>query len=538
MGSVGKDLDHLEKERAIHTDPEETRRRRTIKLQRKDGHSSWGFTLQTYYIRHKKNGQMEVITYVDYVELDGPAFIAGMRRGDVLLSVNGESAEGITLKKLVEKIQKSGDTLWLVVLFEDCCRKVELYQRFIKLKNLLAQKTRELSQLNRQEQVIKEGGRLSRLGSMRGSYRSSTSSAEWDTYSEVASSEVPDTDSVVPNQRVWHRQQFIAGSMDTLDTLSNVSLSNCTSPFESSRESLDTAGSGEPGSDVLIKRRTSSLRVLSSSSTNGDNNSLPLDTQVKAKRVASDSVVALVPTSSVTNGAIAQNSIKAKNGAAAKTGTSANRSADNDAENSSGSDESDDESGACGGEYSLVSTSYPEFHKDDRDTLRRSKRTDSVTQHAEDEEYTPVVSRRRSNSALLNDMRMKLLADDVNKAAVQVKKQGCLEDADVHSENNLCVKQKEEISCGHTDTSEKGDTLGRDCHVETNNAPSDTFAASAQRETSAKQHHKGSLSYLKGAEGSEELDAFDISVVMDDENIICRLYRGVRINDTTEDTRL
>lgn len=43
-GSVGEELHHLEGERAIHTDPEETRRRRTILLIRKN--NSWGFTLQ------------------------------------------------------------------------------------------------------------------------------------------------------------------------------------------------------------------------------------------------------------------------------------------------------------------------------------------------------------------------------------------------------------------------------------------------------------------------------------------------------------
>ena len=50
MGSVGKELHHLEKERAIQTDPEETRRRRTIQLVRKDADKgSWGFTLQVVF---------------------------------------------------------------------------------------------------------------------------------------------------------------------------------------------------------------------------------------------------------------------------------------------------------------------------------------------------------------------------------------------------------------------------------------------------------------------------------------------------------
>nr|KAG5702397.1 hypothetical protein BaRGS_027484 [Batillaria attramentaria] len=199
MGSVGQELHHLEKERAIQTDPEETRRRRTIQLNRKDSQTgSWGFTLQTYGIKNKRSGETEVMTYVDYVEMRGPAWIAGMRRGDVLLSVNGESVEGLNHPRLVDKIQASGDILRLVVLFEDCCRKVELYERFIKLKRILSQKLRDLRHLEQQEKMIRSGDRLSRLGLFRDSIRSSTSS-DWDRYSELASPGALDT--IAPNQK-------------------------------------------------------------------------------------------------------------------------------------------------------------------------------------------------------------------------------------------------------------------------------------------------------------------------------------------------
>lgn len=38
--------------------------------------------LQTYGFKNKKTGEIEVYTYVDYVDLNGPASIAGMRRGN------------------------------------------------------------------------------------------------------------------------------------------------------------------------------------------------------------------------------------------------------------------------------------------------------------------------------------------------------------------------------------------------------------------------------------------------------------------------
>ncbi|XP_067687407.1 uncharacterized protein [Haliotis asinina] len=185
QGSVGDDLDHLEKDRAIHTDPDETRRRRTIKLHQEN--NKWGFTLQTYGIKNKKTNELEVMTYVDYVELHSSAGLAGMRRGDVILSVNGESVEGEPHKTLVRKIREAKDTLRLVVLFEDCCRKVELYERFIRLKQVLKAKLAELRSLEKTEHRILEGhGGFSRFSSVRSSLRSSASS-DWDRFSMVVS---------------------------------------------------------------------------------------------------------------------------------------------------------------------------------------------------------------------------------------------------------------------------------------------------------------------------------------------------------------
>ena len=45
---------------------------------------SYVFAFQTYGIKHKKTNEIEVMTYVDYVEMGGPAWFAGMRRGSYL----------------------------------------------------------------------------------------------------------------------------------------------------------------------------------------------------------------------------------------------------------------------------------------------------------------------------------------------------------------------------------------------------------------------------------------------------------------------
>ncbi|CAL1545905.1 unnamed protein product [Lymnaea stagnalis] len=195
--SVGADIHVLAKDREILTDPEETRRRRAIRLVRSKA-NSWGFTLQTYGIRNKRTKEVEVMSYVDYVEINGPAWVAGMRRGDIILSVNGESVEAATHNELVNKIKRSGHELRLVVLFEDCCTKVELHERYLKLKKLLSGKLRELRHLEEEERKLNHGSPLSRLDSFRQSTSSSLCS-DWDSYSLITSDGL---DQIVANKFV------------------------------------------------------------------------------------------------------------------------------------------------------------------------------------------------------------------------------------------------------------------------------------------------------------------------------------------------
>ncbi|XP_055870351.1 uncharacterized protein LOC106058455 [Biomphalaria glabrata] len=183
--SFGADIYVLAKDREIFTNPEETKRRRAIRLLRSN-HNSWGFTLQTYGIRNKKTREIEVTTYVDYVELHSPAWLAGIQRGDVILSVNGESVENDSHHDLVTKIKKSSIDLRLAVLFENCCTKIDLQDRCIKLKKMLQLKLKELYCLEDREKKLKETVLQSRKDLQPISV-SSSMSTESDTYINILS---------------------------------------------------------------------------------------------------------------------------------------------------------------------------------------------------------------------------------------------------------------------------------------------------------------------------------------------------------------
>lgn len=126
--------------------------RRTLKLSKSDD-QGYGFWLQTYDFG-KTGTPGKKRTFVRYVEDEGPAYLAGLREGDVIVEVNEQDVEEIEHMKIVGLISETAKQLILVVKFMDMVRRVELAVRLKKSQAKLKVKREQLEKLKEEENEL------------------------------------------------------------------------------------------------------------------------------------------------------------------------------------------------------------------------------------------------------------------------------------------------------------------------------------------------------------------------------------------------
>ncbi|VDK84260.1 unnamed protein product [Litomosoides sigmodontis] len=152
LKSFKKVLDAVSVDQKVITNPHSNRWRRTVVVNRNND-EPFGFTIQTYLLKRKCDDVPSKLTYVDYVQLDSPASDAGIRAGDVIVSINGHVVTAMSHAELV-KLIGSCHQMRMVVIFQNIRQRVELVARAIKLRKILNDKLYQLNLIDIEEQRI------------------------------------------------------------------------------------------------------------------------------------------------------------------------------------------------------------------------------------------------------------------------------------------------------------------------------------------------------------------------------------------------
>ncbi|TRY92922.1 hypothetical protein DNTS_024360 [Danionella cerebrum] len=137
-----------------YTDPQRTR----VTLVKQDN-EVYGFEVQTYGLKVKPSGTVEMCTFVSSVQDGSAAETAGLTAGDVILSVNDVSIEGSGHHRIIELIRESTHALKLETVSGSVVKRIELEKKLHHLKQTLREKWVELQSLTLQEKRITQGNK-------------------------------------------------------------------------------------------------------------------------------------------------------------------------------------------------------------------------------------------------------------------------------------------------------------------------------------------------------------------------------------------
>ncbi|KAM4731122.1 cytohesin-interacting protein [Anableps anableps] len=132
-----------------YTDPERT----TVVLEKQDN-ETFGFEIQTYGLQLKSTSEVEMCTFVCNVKEDSVAESAGLTAGDVIVTINAVSIEGLSHQHILDLIRQSTNNLKLETVCGNVVKKIELEKKLNQLQQSLREKLKEFQALSLQEKGL------------------------------------------------------------------------------------------------------------------------------------------------------------------------------------------------------------------------------------------------------------------------------------------------------------------------------------------------------------------------------------------------
>ncbi|XP_013872144.1 cytohesin-interacting protein [Austrofundulus limnaeus] len=128
----------------------------TIVLEKQDN-ELFGFDIHTYGVQQKSSSAVEMCTYVCKVKEASVAESAGLTAGDVIISVNGVSIEGLSHENVLNLISESSNNLKMETVCVNVVKKIEMEKRLNQLQQSFREKWMELQELTIQEKRLMRG---------------------------------------------------------------------------------------------------------------------------------------------------------------------------------------------------------------------------------------------------------------------------------------------------------------------------------------------------------------------------------------------
>ncbi|XP_072253243.1 cytohesin-interacting protein [Leuresthes tenuis] len=130
---------------------------RTPVVLEKQDNKTFGFEIHTYGLQLRNSSAVEMCTFVCKVKEDSVAESAGLTAGDIIITINGVSIEGLSHQHVLELIKESTNSLRMETVCGNVVKQIELKKRLNLLQLSLREKWMELEALTLQEKGLMRG---------------------------------------------------------------------------------------------------------------------------------------------------------------------------------------------------------------------------------------------------------------------------------------------------------------------------------------------------------------------------------------------